>query len=134
MTHRPRGFGFVTFDDPKAAYIAARDQYQIIDGRRVEVKSAVPKETMANKIRTKKIFVGGISWNVTDEILRHHFSQFGTVVDAQIIRDHISNKSRGFGYVTFHDENTVDNVVEIPHRICDKDVDVKKAVPKNSLL
>jgi RNA recognition motif-containing protein len=45
-------------------------------------------------------------------------------VDAQIIRDHISNKSRGFGYVTFHDENTVDHVVEIPHRICDKDVSI----------
>jgi RNA recognition motif-containing protein len=39
MTHRPRGFGFVTFDDPKAAYIAARDQFQLIDGRRVSLKA-----------------------------------------------------------------------------------------------
>lgn len=132
QTHRPRGFGFVTFDDPRSAVMAAKEQFQTIDGRRVEVKTAVPKETMANKIRTKKIFVGGISWNVTDDILRRYFTQFGVVVDAQVIRDHVSSKSRGFGYVTFQDEDTVDDVVEMPHKILDKDVDVKKAVPKNS--
>ena len=56
------------------------------------------------------------------DVLRRHFNLFGTVVDAQVIRDHASNKSRGFGYVTFQDEETVDIVVDMSHRIGDKDV------------
>ncbi len=43
-------------------------------------------------------------------------------MDAQVIRDHVSNKSRGFGYVTFQDEETVDILVDMTHRIGDKDV------------
>ena len=48
-----------------------------------------------------KLFVGGISWGVDDEALRHHFAQYGTVVDARVIRDRETGRSRGFGFVTY---------------------------------
>ena len=52
-----------------------------------------------------KLFVGGISWGVDDDELRRHFEQFGTVVDARVIRDRTTGRSRGFGFVTFKSED-----------------------------
>jgi len=42
-TKRPRGFGFVTFEDPTSVAIVARTRYHPVDGRFVEVKPAVPR-------------------------------------------------------------------------------------------
>jgi RNA recognition motif-containing protein len=47
----------------------------------------------------KKLFVGNLSWNTTDDSLRSFFSQFGTVVSAQTISDRMTGKKRGFGFV-----------------------------------
>ncbi len=49
----------------------------------------------------KKLFVGGLSWNTTDEGLKSAFSRFGDVVDAKVITDRETGRSRGFGFVTF---------------------------------
>lgn len=46
-----------------------------------------------------KLFVGGISWDTTEDTLKNHFAQAGTVVSAQIITDKFTGKSRGFGFV-----------------------------------
>lgn len=46
-----------------------------------------------------KLFVGGLSWNTTDQTLRDLFAQAGTVVSAQVITDKFSGRSRGFGFV-----------------------------------
>ena len=44
-----------------------------------------------------KLFVGGISWSVDDDELRRHFGQFGAIVDARVIRDRETGRSRGLG-------------------------------------
>lgn len=49
----------------------------------------------------KKLFVGGLSWNTSDENLHHAFSAFGKVSDAKVISDRETGRSRGFGFVTF---------------------------------
>lgn len=46
-----------------------------------------------------KLFVGSLSWNTTDDSLSQAFSQFGTVVSANVIRDRATNRSKGFGFV-----------------------------------
>lgn len=46
-----------------------------------------------------KLFVGGLSWDTTDDKLREFFSQAGTVVSATIITDKFTGKSKGFGFV-----------------------------------
>jgi len=60
------------------------------------------KKTMSNN----KLFVGGLSWNTTDDGLREAFEAYGTVEDAKVITDRESGRSRGFGFVTF--ENAAD--------------------------
>lgn len=52
----------------------------------------------------KKLFVGNLSWNTRDESLYEAFSQFGEVTDAKVITDRETGRSRGFGFVTFADE------------------------------
>lgn len=47
---------------------------------------------------------------ITDE-LKEHFSTYGEVVDHQIMFDHTTGRSRGFGFVTFKDEESVDVII-----------------------
>lgn len=48
-----------------------------------------------------KLFVGGISWDTNEDDLREHFSQFGEVAEAVIMKDRNSGRTRGFGFVVF---------------------------------
>jgi len=50
---------------------------------------------------SKKLFVGGLSWDTTDESLRSAFASFGEVTEAKVITDRETGRSRGFGFVTF---------------------------------
>ena len=45
------------------------------------------------------IYVGNLSWEITEEDLRHAFEGFGQVASVSIIKDRLSGKSRGFGFL-----------------------------------
>lgn len=50
---------------------------------------------------SKKLFVGSLSWNTSDEGLRQAFTRFGNVLESKVITDRDTGRSRGFGFVTF---------------------------------
>ena len=52
----------------------------------------------------KKLYVGGLSYDTTDESLKEAFSQCGTVVSATVIMDKMSGRSKGFGFVEMSTE------------------------------
>ncbi|ALC47350.1 Rbp4, partial [Drosophila busckii] len=80
----------------------------------------------------RKIFVGGLSVITTTITMRQFFSQFGEVADAVVMRDPISNRSRGFGFVTYVEPGAVENVQRArPHVIDGKTVDTKRAFPRH---
>jgi RNA recognition motif-containing protein len=54
-------------------------------------------------IVSKKLYVGNISFETTSEDLVQAFSQYGTVLGAQIISDRETGRSRGFAFVEMHD-------------------------------
>mmetsp|Transcript_4769 Transcript_4769/g.9707 ORF Transcript_4769/g.9707 Transcript_4769/m.9707 type:complete len:97 (+) Transcript_4769:2-292(+) len=56
-------------------------------------------------IDTKKLFIGGIPWAFDSEDLKEAFSEFGTVAEANIVYDRETGRSRGFGFVTFEEED-----------------------------
>jgi cold-inducible RNA-binding protein len=49
---------------------------------------------------SNKLFVGGLSWDTNDEGLRAAFGRFGEVVEAKVVTDRETGRSRGFGFVT----------------------------------
>lgn len=51
-----------------------------------------------------KLFVGGLPWAVTNDQLRDHFAVHGEVVEAKVVMDRQTGRSRGFGFVIFNTE------------------------------
>lgn len=49
----------------------------------------------------KKVYVGGLSYDVTKEALADEFRQYGEIEEAVVITDRETGRSRGFGFVTF---------------------------------
>ena len=52
----------------------------------------------------KKLYVGNLTYGVSDSILEQLFSQFGTVQSAQVIQDRATGRSKGFGFVEMDTE------------------------------
>jgi RNA recognition motif-containing protein len=127
FTGRSRGFGFVTFADDGAIAQVTADTHTL-DGRAIEAKKAIPRGEMTN--RTKKIFVGGLPLTTTEEEFRKYFEKFGKVSESQIIKDRATGRSRGFGFITFESELTVEHVLSLSHQLSGKKVEVKKAEPR----
>ncbi|KNA05842.1 hypothetical protein SOVF_186610 [Spinacia oleracea] len=131
-TGQPRGFGFITYADPVVVDQVIQETH-VLNGKQVEIKRTIPKGAIGSKdFKTKKIFVGGIPTSVNEDEFNDFFSTFGVVKEHQIMRDHASNRSRGFGFVTFDSEEAVDELLSKGNRIdfAGTKVEVKKAEPK----
>ncbi|XP_023536172.1 RNA-binding protein 3-like [Cucurbita pepo subsp. pepo] len=101
----------------------------------VEIKRTIPKgHGQLKDFKTKKIFVGGIPSTVTEDEFNHFFSKYGKVAEHQIIRDHETNRSRGFGFIVFEEEEVVDEILSNGNMIdmSGTQVEIKKAEPKKS--
>ena len=61
---------------------------------------------------TAKIFVGNLEYSVSSEELRDHFASIGTIIDAVVIKDKMTGRSRGFGFVEFESDEMAKEAVE----------------------
>ena len=70
-----------------------------IDGRKIDVKKAVTRDQAPAPSRSecKKLFVGAIAPDVSDQDLKDAFSKYGQVKEASIMLDRSTQKPRGFG-------------------------------------
>jgi cold-inducible RNA-binding protein len=59
-----------------------------------------------------KLFVGSLSWNVSDDQLRDLFATVGTVVSANVIKDRDSGRSKGFGFVEMSSDDEAKAAVD----------------------
>uniref|UniRef100_A0A182JCY6 RRM domain-containing protein n=1 Tax=Anopheles atroparvus TaxID=41427 RepID=A0A182JCY6_ANOAO len=135
VTQRSRGFGFITFQEPNSVDKVLQVPIHTLDGKKIDPKHATPKnrpKTQSNK--TKKIFVGGVSQDTSADEVKAYFSQFGKVEETVMLMDQQTKRHRGFGFVTFENEDVVDRVCEIHfHTIKNKKVECKKAQPKEAV-
>ncbi|KAK6528055.1 hypothetical protein TWF281_009312 [Arthrobotrys megalospora] len=126
---RSRGFGFLTFKDPKTVNIVMVKEHYL-DGKIIDPKRAIPRDEQE---RTSKIFVGGVSQEASEEEFKNFFMQFGRVIDSTLMIDKETGRPRGFGFVTFDNEAAVDLALAHPDlRIRDKPIEVKKAQPRGN--
>ncbi|KYR01777.1 RNA-binding region RNP-1 domain-containing protein [Tieghemostelium lacteum] len=78
-----------------------------------------------------KIFVGGLPKSTSNEKLKKYFSDFAVVKESIIIKSNEKSvKSRGFGFVTFYDNDIIDQLLTMEHIIDQKKVEIRKAIPK----
>lgn len=59
-----------------------------------------------------KLFVGSLPWGVDDTQLEELFAEFGTVASAKVIVDRETNRSKGFGFVEFEDDDAAKTAIE----------------------
>ncbi|AEV29866.1 RRM domain-containing RNA-binding protein [Sphaerochaeta pleomorpha str. Grapes] len=59
----------------------------------------------------KKIYVGNMSYNTSEEELRDLFSQYGTVLSASIIIDRETRRPKGFGFVEMEEDSAADAAI-----------------------
>lgn len=194
-----RGFGFVTFDSQDAA-LAVLAEEQVLDGRKVDVKQAVPPGEAPPPVgyggyggppgvaggaymsygqqpaprmygpmfgggcagggfaggggdfaggdlgrgpasrpsgtsSANKVFIGGLAQTTTDEMVNEYFSRYGTLVDAVVMKDRATQRSRGFGFVQYDSSEPVDQVMAAykEHQLDGKWIEVKRAVPQDQI-
>ena len=64
------------------------------------------------KNMSKKLLVGGLSWNTTNSELQQAFEACGAVAEAKVVTDRETGRSRGFGFVTFEEEGSATRAIE----------------------
>lgn len=67
---------------------------------------------LKRRTMAKKLYVGNLSWSTTDDGLLQAFEVFGPVQEAKVITDRDTGRSRGFGFVTFGDDDAATTAVE----------------------
>lgn len=73
----------------------------------------------------KKLYVGNLSYDSTEDSLREAFSQAGEVSSVSIIKDKFSGRSRGFGFVEMVNDEEAEKAVEM---LNDKEIDGRKVI------
>lgn len=78
------------------------------------------------------IYVGNLSWQMTDEDLRTLFEQYGSVTSAKIVKDKVSGRSKGFGFVEMPEESEAQNALSTLYEteVLGRKIIVNEAQPK----
>ncbi|KAL0601165.1 LOW QUALITY PROTEIN: Heterogeneous nuclear ribonucleoprotein A1 [Plecturocebus cupreus] len=80
--------------------------------------------------KLRKLFIGGLSFQTTDESLRMHSEKWGMPTDCVVMRDPNTKCSRGFGFATVEEVDAVMNAR--PHKVNGRVVEPKRAVSRFS--
>ncbi|XP_010505299.1 PREDICTED: RNA-binding protein CP29B, chloroplastic-like [Camelina sativa] len=134
ITGRSRGFGFVTMSSVSEVEAAAQqfNGYEL-DGRPLRVNAGPPPPKRedgfsrgprssfggsgsgygggSNAGSGNRVYVGNLSWGVDDMALESLFAEQGKVVEARVIYDRDSGRSKGFGFVTYNSSQEVQNAI-----------------------
>merc|ERR1719419_1508854 len=132
-----RGFGFVTYVEPTAVATVLKARPHTLDGKQIDPKPCTPasiqkqkKMNQQNFTKTHKIFLGGISMEATKDDIQNYFERYGIVTEVTFVADKNdpSRPHKGFGFVTFEDESSVEQAVaKHYHMIKDKRCEAKQA-------
>eukprot|EP00746_Dinoflagellata_sp_MGD_P167100 gnl/MRDRNA2_/MRDRNA2_97453_c0_seq1.p1 gnl/MRDRNA2_/MRDRNA2_97453_c0~~gnl/MRDRNA2_/MRDRNA2_97453_c0_seq1.p1 ORF type:complete len:377 (+),score=57.59 gnl/MRDRNA2_/MRDRNA2_97453_c0_seq1:52-1182(+) len=138
VSGKSRGFGYVTFDDKETVDKVLSAQEVLVDGKKVTVKKAVAEQDMqqdSTYYSNNKIFVGGLPASCDLEMMKDFFNKFGPVQDAVVMVDHQTQRTRGFGYVTFKHAESVGKALDDydGNKIDGKWVEVKRCIPQDRM-
>jgi RNA recognition motif-containing protein len=87
--------------DPSADADQTAEPTKLPEVKLEDVVISVAPRPRRSTVGPVKLFVGGLSWDTNSEELRAAFARFGPILDATVITDRGTGRSRGFGFVTF---------------------------------
>ncbi|KAJ9554810.1 hypothetical protein OSB04_009424 [Centaurea solstitialis] len=135
VSGRSRGFGFVTMSSVEEVQAAVEkfNGYEL-EGRQLRVNSGPPPRREESSFggpreggrfggsggggggrsfdNTNRVYVGNLAWSVDNLALETLFREQGNVMDAKVVYDRESGRSRGFGFVTYSSADEVNNAIE----------------------
>uniref|UniRef100_H0VTS7 Heterogeneous nuclear ribonucleoprotein D-like n=1 Tax=Cavia porcellus TaxID=10141 RepID=H0VTS7_CAVPO len=128
VTGRSRGFGFVLFKDAASVDKVLELKEHKLDGKLIDPKRA---KALKGKEPPKKVFVGGLSPDTSEEQIKEYFGAFGEIENIELPMDTKTNERRGFCFITYTDEEPVKKLLESRyHQIGSGKCEIKVAQPK----
>jgi len=122
-TGRSRGFAFVVFKTIQSLQDAVNEQEHSVKGKKVAVKKAKAKEG--------KIYVGKLKPELSDEEIKNHFAQFGSISQVEQPFDKTKNERKNFCFITFEKEESAKQLLKAGTTIVNGvELEVKKVTPK----
>ncbi len=133
VTGASRGFAFATYTQSSDASIAIEALNGAeVDGRELRVNVSRPRELRQRSTSfgggggggggggsyrggapdNSKLFVGNLGWDTTSEDLLAAFSPYGDVIEAKVISDRETGNSRGFGFVTYSNDDSAEDAIQ----------------------
>lgn len=125
-----KGFCFVVFSDPANISKALEKEQHEIGEKVVKLTTAMPS---SEKMKTNKLFIGGLPAALSEEHLRNYFEKYGKIHQFQFIINKLTNIRKAFCFITFESPESVEKITEgkvppnsVVHTIDGHTVDCKK--------
>ena len=103
-TGRSRGFAFVVFKTVEGVDAAVAEPNHTVKNKKVAVKKAQAKQG--------KVYVGKLKSDLTDDEIKTHFSQFGTIANIEQPFDKAKNERKNFCFITFEKEDVAKRLLK----------------------
>jgi len=129
-----RGFCFITYHDAESRDEAIKAGAPTLDGKEVIISKAIPYK---DKMKTNRLFVGGIREPLTEDDLRSYFSDIGNIQSIKLIPENKHERKKGFAFIEFDTQEAVEQAVDKKnpprgqrHEINGVRVDCQKTYPE----
>ena len=129
--NKSKGYGYVFFNDNSNIQKVLDASEHSVDESNITVKQVLPSDS--EKMKTNKLFVGGLPSTLYEPDLRQYFEKFGKIEHFQFVVNKMTNVRKAFCFITFVDADAVDKITEgkippnsVVHTINGMTVDCKK--------
>lgn len=121
-TKRFKGIAYIEFRDPESVALALGLSGQRLLGIPISVQhTQAEKNRLANAppppppkviVGPMRLYVGSLHFNITEDMLRGIFEPFGKIDNIQLIMDSDTGRSKGYGFITFHNADDAKKALE----------------------
>jgi len=81
----------------------------VINNKKIDPRRALPRHA--------KLFVGGLSPELTDNDIKNYFKRYATLIKAEIPYDKNKNRRKGFCFLTFDSMQAVTEILKLPRHV-----------------
>lgn len=110
---RPSGYAFVTFADIHGMRSGLKLDGEDFGGRWMKIRAAEKKEAPTKPEGCKSVFIGNLSFDVDEDMVREFFGDCGEIVSCRVAVDRETGRPRGFCHLDFATTEAVDAAIKL---------------------